>query len=228
MDYFWDNWLTKEEQLDAVYRNIEGAKQHMGASIYKYDTLDVLRVVNPEDGQILYYCRDRTPCVRSIRDDVIRNTMDLPENKISEHHSGFLYGFLAPKDGMMVFKTNTPPKEGEKLGRGSECGNVSTTRDHLKKIDTLIRQIAEKRGGNWSRAGLLLENSVRVCTFLELLLRWMNGVGIDGKAWFYRPVQANIAGHKGFFRGATVGVDSASVAPSAAPKRGRKKKLIVE
>ena len=225
LDFFWDNWLTKEEQLDAVYKDLGGARERMGSSIYRYDTLDVLRVINPENGQILYYCRDRTPCVRSIRDDIVRSTADLPENKITERHTGFLYGFLAPKDGALVFKTNQPPKDGEKLGRGSECGNVSTTRDHLKKIDSLIREITEKRGGNWSRAGILLENSVRACTLLELLLRWMNAVELGGKRWFYRAVQANIAGHKGFFHGATVGADGAAADAAPPKRRGLKKKI---
>ena len=203
LNFFWDNWLIYQEQLDAVYRNLPGATDQMGASIYKFGTLDVLRVLNPNDGEILYYCRDRKPCVRSIRDDILRDKThpSMEISKVSQEGSGFYYGFLAPKSGSLVFKTNTPPKEGQKRGMvGAECGNVSTTREHIKKIDTLFAEIREHHAGIWSRSGANLQNATRVCTFLELLLRWMNRQRLGGKIWFYRPVQAALAGHKGLFR----------------------------
>jgi hypothetical protein len=203
LNYFWDNWLTNEEQLDAAYRDIDGAKEQFGDSLYRLGTIDVLRVINYDSGDILYYCRNRTPCTRAIRDEIERDKdhPTMASAKISERVTGFLYGFLAPKEGKIVFKTNNPPEGDSKLGRGSECGNVSTTRDHIKKIESLFDAInATGNLGRWSREGIVLENSVRTCTFMEFLLRWMNAVRVNGKMWFYRPVQAKLAGHAGLFR----------------------------
>ena len=202
LDFFWDNWLSNEEQLDAAYRDIDGAKEQFGDSLYKLGSIDVLRVISPDSGDILYYCRNRTPCTRAIRDEIERNKEHptMASAKISEKVSGFLYGFLAPKEGEIVFKTNSPPEDGAKLGRGAECGNVSTTRDHKTKIDRLFSTIEAAGLGRWSREGVSLENSVRACTFLELLLRWMDSVRLGNKIWFYRPVQAKLAGHSGLFR----------------------------
>lgn len=204
LDFIWDNWLTNEEQLDAAYRDLDGAKEQFGNSLYKLGSIDVLRVISPITGEILYYCRDRRPCTRAIKDEIERNREHptAAAARIQESTTGFIYGFLAPKEGTMVFKTNKPPKSDEKLGRGSECGNVSTTRDHRNKIDSIFAAIEARGLGRWSREEVNLENSVRACTFLELLLRWVDSVRLDGKMWFYRPVQARQAGHKGLFRGA--------------------------
>lgn len=202
LNYFWDNWLTIQEQVDAVYKNLDGATERFGDSLYKLGAIDVLRVLSPINGEIEYYCRDRRPCTRAIRDEIERNKTHptFASSIISESSTGFLYGFLAPKESVFVFKTNSPPKTGEKLGRGSECGIVSTTRDHKNKIDRLFAAIESADLGHWSKDSVNLENSVRACTFLELTLRWMNEIRLNRKIWFYRPVQAKQGGHKGLFR----------------------------
>jgi hypothetical protein len=40
-------------------------------------------------------------------------------------------------------------------------------------------------------------NSKRICTITELLLRYMDVIHINGKRWFYRPVESYYIGYRG-------------------------------
>ena len=42
-----------------------------------------------------------------------------------------------------------------------------------------------------------VENAMRTCTIMELVLRYMDVKRIGEKRWFYRPVAAFYAGHIG-------------------------------
>jgi hypothetical protein len=42
-----------------------------------------------------------------------------------------------------------------------------------------------------------VENAMRTCTLMELVLRYMDVKRIGEKRWFYRPVAAFYAGHIG-------------------------------
>ena len=46
-----------------------------------------------------------------------------------------------------------------------------------------------------------IENSTRACTLLDIVLRYMDALRIQGKRWFFRPVQAFYMGHTSSFRG---------------------------
>ena len=45
-----------------------------------------------------------------------------------------------------------------------------------------------------------IENAVRACTLLELVLRSMDIDKIQNERWFYRPVTAVLLGHGGYFK----------------------------
>ena len=46
-----------------------------------------------------------------------------------------------------------------------------------------------------AKKGRSVTNSVRVCTLVELALRMMDSMKVDGKRWFYRPLEAALYGH---------------------------------
>ena len=45
-----------------------------------------------------------------------------------------------------------------------------------------------------------IKNSTRACTLMNLLIRFLDADKVQGKRWFFRPVQALYTGHKGVFR----------------------------
>jgi len=40
-----------------------------------------------------------------------------------------------------------------------------------------------------------IANSVRVCTISDLALRYMDKAKVQGKRWFYRPLEAKLHNH---------------------------------
>jgi hypothetical protein len=120
--------------------------------------------------------------------------------------SGNPYGFLVPKNGDVVFKTAEPPPKGGKVGRGKECGNVSTMTGHIANLIQLgdILKAAGKSDFELNRAIVLgtrkIKNSTRACTLMNLIIRFLDADKIQNKRWFFRPVQAFYTGHKGLFR----------------------------
>ena len=45
-----------------------------------------------------------------------------------------------------------------------------------------------------------IRNSIRLCTLMDLVLRYMDEEQIDRKKWFFRPIMSFYTGHKGLFR----------------------------
>jgi hypothetical protein len=45
-----------------------------------------------------------------------------------------------------------------------------------------------------------IENSVRGCTLLELVFRYMDHLKVKGHRWFFRPVEARLIGYAGYFK----------------------------
>jgi hypothetical protein len=123
--------------------------------------------------------------------------------------TGMFYGFVVSKNGNMVFKTAAPPDTGKKVERGLECENVSTMTGHVAKLIQLGDVLRSEDqhdldlNGNMIRNERPIQNSTRACTLLNIVLRYMDAVRIQGKRWFFRPVQAFYIGHASSFRGAS-------------------------
>ena len=45
-----------------------------------------------------------------------------------------------------------------------------------------------------------IKNSTRICTLLDILIRFMDAERLENKRWFFRPLQALYKEHKGNFR----------------------------
>jgi hypothetical protein len=156
---------------------------------------------------VQYLCEGGKVCLKSIVDEIKRDkTEQMKAFSINTKTTGEPYGFIVPKNGDIVFKTAEPPSEGGKIGRGKECGNVSTMTGHIANLVQIgdILKTAGKTDFDLSRGIILgtrkIKNSTRACTLLDILIRYLDADNIQAKRWFFRPVQAFYTGHKGTFR----------------------------
>jgi hypothetical protein len=223
MEYFYDEWFTlkEKEYLHSQYFDDIGTINEY--SKYMIGNVRIQRFINPDNGDVEYICDNGEPCKPSYVNVVLDNK-DEPIQKIVVNmvSTGELYGFIVPKSGSFVFKTNTPPIVGGKIGKGQECANVSTSRDHLMKLAQL-GEIFEKNGLN--NFGLspdifdpnrkillkgsakivdadpkrIITNPTRSCAVMDFVLRYMDKLRIEKKRWFFREVDSYYTQHKGTF-----------------------------
>ena len=194
--YFWDEWLTLDEQKHMVYsiKYTECVEENQ----YSFGKIVVNRFMNPKNGEIEYICENGTQCVKAIVDGIKK---DNPNITVTTQNTGKVYGFLVSKNGDFVFKTAEPPEDG-KLKRGKECGNVSGMKEHIKNLIEIgdIIKVSHNFDLNHVIDSKMIKNSTRICTLINLLIRFLDESKIQGRRWFYRPVQALYVGHKGVFR----------------------------
>jgi hypothetical protein len=205
--YFWDEWLTLDEQIYLVYSSGLNVLECIRENQYSLGRVLVNRFLNPKNGEIEYICEDGKACVKSIIEDVKRDRAEILRTfSINNKTTGEPYGFIVPKNGDVVFKTGEPPVEGGKIGRGKECGNVSTMTGHISNLVQIgdILKIAGKTDFDLNRGIILstrkIKNSTRACTLMDIFIRFMDADRIQEKRWFFRPIQALYTGHKGTFR----------------------------
>jgi hypothetical protein len=205
--YFWDQWLTVEEQMFLVYSTGLNVQELIKENQYSLGRILVNRFMDPKTGEIQFMCEGGKACLKSVVDDIKRDSAEpLRAFSLNIRTTGDPYGFLVPKNGDVVFKSAEPPYEGGKVGRGKECGNVSTMTGHIANLIQIgdILKAAGKTDFDLNRGVVLgsrkIKNSTRACTLIELLIRYLDADKIQGKRWFFRPVQAFYTGHKGTFR----------------------------
>jgi hypothetical protein len=205
--YFWDEWLTLDEQKYLIYSSQLNVLECILDQQYRIGRLLVNRMVDPKSGALLYLCEKGTECIKAIVDEVIRDEREaLKRFPVNVETTGSIYGIIVPKNGEFVFKTDKPPEVGGKLGRGKECRNVTTMTGHLSKL-IQIGDILKQNGKTdfqLNRTVLLglrkITNSTRACTLLDLCLRFVNEERLEKKKWFFRPVESYYIGYKGLFR----------------------------
>ena len=203
--YFWDNMLSMDQQNDLIYSSMD-VSECVRDSDYVFGSQIIHRHLDPVEGEIKYYCDDKKECARSVSDVIRRDANDpMKQFRINEQTMGFLYGFLAPKRGSLVFKTAAPPSQKGVLERGLECSVISTItihKDHLIELGDLLRSLGKTdfdlNAGSLSHTREV-RNSIRACTLMEIVLRFMDAERIQKKHWFVRPLQAFYAGHRGTF-----------------------------
>jgi hypothetical protein len=204
--YFWDEWLTLEEQKYLVYSIEIDVRDCVRDHQYGIGRLIVNRFMDPKTGHLQYLCNGEE-CTRAIKDEVIRDEAEpIKSFATNVNTTGSIYGIIVPKNGKVVFKTDKPPEVGGKLGRGKECGNVSGKENRLVSLiqigDILIQH--GKSDFRLNRATLTgphkIAGPVRNCTLLDLCLRFLDNEQIEGKKWFFRVVEAYYIGYRGLFR----------------------------
>jgi hypothetical protein len=140
--------------------------------------------------------------------------------------TGELYGFMSTHSGDIVFKINSAPIPGsDKKLKGEMCAVKSGILDkhtNLLRLGRVLQKLG-KPNIELTRDIVVLgehaiENPVRACTLLELVLRSMDIDRIQERRWFYRPVTAALLGHGGYFKKGSkqppfvIGVESEPVA----------------
>lgn len=221
--FLWDELLTGEEQY-ALYLEKKGSEDLFYDELWTehilvFDGKPVYRRLNPGTGTVEYFC-DGKPCSPALvsaieaEDESTDPVRSLRANALT---TGKPYGTVTYKNGLFVFKTNTPvkpssdPTKKEKQERGSECANVPNMKPHYKLLEDL-GTIAESSAALGTRLGLTLaeledakaprsvKNSVRACALTDLTLRLFDILEIDEKRWFYRPLATFYTNHPGILR----------------------------
>ena len=204
--YFWDEWLTFQEQIFLVYSTGLNVQECIRENQYLLGKILVNRFIDPKRNEIQFICEGES-CLKSVVDEIKRDSSEpLRTFVVNNKTTGGPYGFVVPKNGDVVFKTADPPYEGSKVNRGKECGNVSTMTGHISNLVEIgdILKAAGKSDFDLNRGTILgtrkIKNSTRACTLINLLIRYLDADMINGKRWFFRPVQTYYTGHKGTFR----------------------------
>jgi hypothetical protein len=206
IEYLWDFWFSSEwkaENWKIAFADIPEAlrDKYLVENIMHIETIELYRYFDMTSASIKYLCNG-TPCPIAIVDQ-IRRMPDIFSGELTPVTTGSIYGFITYKKDQAVFKTNTPPLPGEKLGPGRECENDTKTSSHKVKIYeamNYLKDFLKTDMGINEPSGLLgsyIVNPAQTCTLLELLLRFMDEMEINGKRWFYRAIESSILGHKG-------------------------------
>jgi hypothetical protein len=208
LTYFWDEWLTLEEQKHLIYSSQLNVLECIRDQQYNIGRILVNRLVDPKTGTLLYLCENGNICIKSIMDEVIRDEREaIKRFPVYVETTGSIYGIVVPKNGEFVFKTDTPPEEGGKLGRGKECSNVTGMTGHISKL-VQVGDVLKRNGKTdfqlnrpvLQTSERKIAGSIRACTLLDLCLRFVNEEQLERKKWFFRPVESYYIGYKGSFR----------------------------
>lgn len=208
IDYFWDEFITfgtRRELLNIGLDdpNVINTTKDM---MWVLDGETYIRLVNYEN-EIEYLCvKDKKveECSKAVSEVLSRETASDPVLKrgIDSRFTGYEYGFILynPKKRKFVFKNGKPPGPGGKVGRGSECAINSKIEHPMKLLERFGETL---RAAGFHDLGLnddilskrRIQNSIRICTVCDLVLRYMDRANISKKRWFYRPLEAKLHGH---------------------------------
>lgn len=209
MKYVWDEYITtaKKRELLAGFSADPILREIAEDSYWTLEGKTYLRVINTETNVLEYLCPEEGQykvCPPGIVSILVREKARDPllERPINTATTGINYGFLiySAKKRMLVFKKGRPPLVGGKLQRGAECANNSSTSSEieaLKQYGGILRKAGMSDMGLHSTelARRTIENSLRVCTVVDLTLRMMDALKVEGKRWFYRTIQSHLVGH---------------------------------
>jgi len=215
LDFVWDEFLHPTIQAKLLLQEsiLAGREQ-----LVQGETMKAVRYIDAQTGELRFMCEGGVECDPELAQTLVEfaNEKDdsLSKRKADSKHAGDFYGFIVPKKGdKLVFKTQDVKAPGIKLDKGKECAIVSKGHSIEKLVQ--LGAILEKAGkpnlqldaGHLAAAGHIIDNSVKGCTLLDLVLRYMDALRIRDKRWFFRPIAAYIAGLRGL------------VAPKVAPPK---------
>jgi hypothetical protein len=213
LEYIWDEFLTTSTKREMLKQwenpDFDWVRQVSDSAGWEFEGSTYLRLVNGNTNEIEHFCMsatgEYTECSKAIVEVLKRERGSDPnlQKPIDTRTTGIEYGMITfnPKKMKLVFKKNKPPTAGtKKLGRGSECSINSATAHELKMLEEFGKLLVSAGENDLGcnpdvLARKRLQNSIRVCTVSDLVLRYMDKVKIQGKRWFYRPLEAALHGH---------------------------------
>jgi len=212
IEYLWDTWFTMEEQIELVGKDAPNAKKMASDTKTTVGTTSVYRYYNPKNASIEYICKG-TPCSPVIIDKVQEVEKGIPAlflEQGSDYLTGELYGVLTSHVGKLEFKINEKIIPGGKAAlKGKMCKLISNKSEHYGPLTTLGRILDREGKPNLELQLSVLSDtrkiigSIRACTLIELVLRYMDHAKINSVRWFFRPVEARLIGYKGYFKSGT-------------------------
>lgn len=198
LEYVWDNWFSLAEQKQLRIPSM------VNGEAYREGTRTVVRFYNPSTDTIQYEVEGAraSEAVRKVVQG--KEVLDEKEFRSREEGTPFLtgspYGFLIGKKGLLVFKTNSVPARGIKWDKGKECGNDTKSESKYLQLEILGDQLRKAGRPDLELRVATIRgvlSAAQCCIMMELVLRYMDILRIDGKRWFYRPVMARVLGHLG-------------------------------
>jgi len=192
LQYFWDEWLTMEEQKYLFFSSGLHVEDCIRDSQYRVGKVVATRFVDPSTGETEYYCEGGDKCVEAIV-GAIKDSEKIPFTK---RDVGAIFGFLAPKRGpFFVFKTDDL-KENKPI-RGQECANSTNRPPKIKALLTLgsILQEAGRSDFDLSDKGFTnrpIRGPGILCTLMDLVIRFLHVSEVQKKQWFFRPVKTQV------------------------------------
>jgi hypothetical protein len=199
-----------EDQMELLHAEANRAYDMVKDSEVHVSGYDVIRLYNAGNATVQYVCKGAI-CSAAIANIVKEEEESIPSlfsRQKESYATGDYYGFLSSKDGELVFRINPAfiPQTKIKLG-GVQCSLNSNIEEKYKKLLKLGRVLEKAslpnldlRSDVIQRGPRLIENAVRGCTLLELVLRYMELSEVNGKRWFFRPVFARLIGYSGRFK----------------------------
>lgn len=209
LEFFWDEWLPRSYQ-QTLLQNVRFRTEY--AHVIQEQVLQDnasglnLRFMNYESGELEYICNGQ-PCSAVIKRYYESSAFRDPNRlDIDVSNTGSPYGFLIYKTGKLVFKTKAlvPNERGEPPDpRGQECANVSNTAHVKEKMKILGQILRDSRLPDLEFTPGQIEapnfspNQTKMCTLLNLSLRYMDSQRVSGLRWFFRPISAILTKHVG-------------------------------
>jgi hypothetical protein len=216
-----------EEHIKLATSGNESAYRRVKETEYVTGSTTVLRFYNPDNASIVYMCQKTddwekcSPPIESIVKKSEKGIQDAFRDREEPYKTGEFYGVLTSHNGDIVFKTNDAQIKGSKskLG-GVMCAVVSGIQDKYEKLIRIGQLLADEDQPNLELTGnvvkrgkRLIENSVRGCALLELVLRYADHIQLKERRWFFRPVFGNLIGYVGYFKKSKVEKALKVVAP---------------
>jgi len=211
LEYIWDNWFSMAEQMRLVEEEAPSAYKMVKYAALEFDGSEVLRYYNAADASLHYIC-DGKPCSASTVKEIKKEEKIIAPRFVSQKDPAYLigqfYGFLSSHMGSIALKINTKfiPGTKKKLG-GIMCSlvaSIANKHEMLLDLGSILTKAGEPdldlRSDVVTKGERKIENAVRGCTLLELVLRYMDHASIDEKRWFFRPVMGRLIGYPGYFK----------------------------
>lgn len=207
----WDEFLNPMQQLKLflVWKSNPSDLQKYNHILSEHFVQEggvvAFRFVDPRTGALRYFCGEKecSDLQKSVLEESESNR--LKSVPITASTTGFLYGFLVPKKGDLIYKNVAPPGPGAKVEKGQECSISSQVSDHLRKLRELGAAFKTEKATDLDlneeklTGARKFENAVRACFLMDLVMRLMDRQMISRKRWFYKSISAKLAGHKGTF-----------------------------
>lgn len=191
--------------------------------LFRIESIAGFKWVNPTSNLLESYCLvdgEFSTCPSSFEDLIQKKIGHAVDVKSG---TGDLFGFLAPKDNTIIFKSLD--KKGTKKitgAVGSACSVASAMGGHRERIrdtqniirksapelkkylidDTDSAEARDEKGRGERLEALEFKHiddfsHIYVCMYMELLFRILDNDGVSNKRWFLNAVEAGRAGLKG-------------------------------